>query len=92
LYNVALHLQEGGLFIGTASLGDWGDVHVTVRPRAWWLERFAAYGLVEFAPGYWERKVARNHPCNWTPERSNVFILRKRSSVRHSADMNHLQA
>lgn len=77
LRTVTEHLKEGGLFICSASTGDWGDVHITIKPRSWWLERFAAYGLVEFASDHWEQKIARAHPYNWTPERSNVFLLRK---------------
>lgn len=75
LQNITFHLRTGGLFICSISMQDRGDVHVTVRPRGWWLERFATYGLMEFDGRHLEENISREHPCNWTPERSNVFIL-----------------
>lgn len=84
LQNITFHLRAGGLFICSASTGDWGDVHVTVRARAWWIERFSKYGLAEVEPRNWERKIAHGHPHNWIPELSNVFILRNKKSLRRS--------
>lgn len=74
LSNVKAHLRPGGLFICSASLNRDQDVHVTVHERDWWLRAFSQAGFRE-VPGSWDMKVSRNHPWNWHPEQSNVFVL-----------------
>ncbi len=56
--NVKRHLHRGGYFIGTIAVvpdenPDTGAVyHLTVKPREWWVARFAAAGL----------EILKDHP------------------------------
>lgn len=76
MQTIANHMGPHSIFLGSASLQEEYDVHVTVKPRAFWLERFAAHGL---RPHPSERSYAAllnaNHPFNWEPDNTNVFIL-----------------
>jgi hypothetical protein len=80
LKTISNHLSPRSLFIGTAALTDYTDVHVTVHPRGWWLERFRAHGIVPVEPAkeaVWLEQLARNHPFNWTPASTSIFVLKK---------------
>lgn len=71
------HLGENSIFLGTASLQDDLDVHVTVKPRQWWLDKFAQYGLVPHEKhAEYEQLLADNHPFNWNGDNTNVFALK----------------
>ena len=71
------HLGEKSIFLGTASLQDDLDVHVTVRPREFWIEKFARHGLVQHDNhDAYESLLAQNHPFNWNAENTNVFALK----------------
>jgi len=77
---ISVHLSPTSLFIGTAALTDYTDVHVTVRPRGWWLERFQRHGIVPVCPAKeagWLKLLARRHPFNWNASTSSVFVLHK---------------
>lgn len=71
------HLGEDSIFLGTASLQDDLDVHVTVRPRDFWLNKFAEHGLVPHEKHeQYEKLLADNHPFNWDGDNTNVFALK----------------
>jgi cyclopropane fatty-acyl-phospholipid synthase-like methyltransferase len=71
------HIGEKSIFLGTASLQDDLDVHVTVRPREFWMEKFAQHGLVRHDNhAAYESLLAENHPFNWNAENTNVFALK----------------
>lgn len=70
------HLGKESIFLGTASLQSDLDVHVTVRPRQFWLERFAEHGLaVHKKHEEYETLLADNHPFNWDSDNTNMFTL-----------------
>ena len=75
------HMHRNSVAFCTASLQDGFDVHVLVRGRDWWLDRFARFGLVS-RPDEAElvRSIARNHPFNWLPFQSNIFALELREA------------
>jgi hypothetical protein len=77
LESVVTHMAPGALFMCTASLKHRSskDVHLTVEPREWWLERFAKFGLTEM-DGLAERIIDR-HPWNWRAGSTNAFALSK---------------
>jgi 2-polyprenyl-3-methyl-5-hydroxy-6-metoxy-1,4-benzoquinol methylase len=80
LETISTHLSPRSLFIGTAAFTDYTDVHVTVRSRGWWLDRFREHGLVpvcanDEAP--WLRLLASSHPFNWNASTSSIFALQK---------------
>ncbi len=71
------HLGPQSLFLGTASLQDDLDVHITVRPRVFWLDRFREFGLTEHPKhGFYEMLLAQNHPFNWGASNTNIFALK----------------
>lgn len=52
------------------------DVHVLVRPRDWWLARFAAHGLARPAGAdALERALGAHHPHIWNEKSSHCFAL-----------------
>lgn len=70
------HLGPESVFLGTASLQDDLDVHVTVRERPFWLDKFRQHGLAPHPHHQeFERLLARNHPFNWHAGNTNVFAL-----------------
>lgn len=74
---IANHLGKDSIFLGTASLQDDLDVHVTVRPRDFWLNKFAEHGLVPHEKHeQYEKLLADNHPFNWDGDNTNVFALK----------------
>jgi hypothetical protein len=80
LETISNHLSPTSLFIGTAAFTDYTDVHVTVRPRGWWLNRFREHGLVPVRPVEetpWLRMLASSHPFNWNASTSSIFVLQK---------------
>jgi SAM-dependent methyltransferase len=84
LETISSHLSPASLFIGTAALTDYTDVHVTVHPRGWWLDRFGAHGLVPVCAdeeASWVRLLASRHPFNWNASTTSIFVLH-RSRVR----------
>ena len=70
------HLNEKGIFIGTASLQDDLDVHITVKERPFWLEVFDRNGL---HPTIHEKEyitmLSRAAPFNWNESNSNIFCI-----------------
>jgi len=71
------HLGRNSIFLGTASLQDDLDVHITVKPRPFWLEKFAQHGLVPHERHKeYEKLLADNHPFNWNGDNTNVFALK----------------
>jgi len=80
LRTIANHLAPGSVFLGTAALTDCFDVHITVHPRDWWLERFARHGIlpVNGVQGTdWMDLLARSHPFNWNASSTSIFVLQK---------------
>lgn len=70
------HMHERSLALCTASLQDDMDVHVLVRPRRWWIERFRQHGLVERdESARLVERMGRHHPFNWSPANTNMFAL-----------------
>lgn len=70
------HLGSHSLFLGTASLQSGLDVHVTVRPRSFWLEQFRRFGLAPHPKHrVYEQLLATHHPFNWDASNTNVFAL-----------------
>lgn len=81
IQTVCNHMHRNSVAFCTASLQDNFDVHVLVKSRAWWLERFARFGLAPRADADdLVRAIARNHPFNWLPFQSNIFALELREA------------
>src|SRR5688500_6199598 len=75
LWTVREHLHSQSRFIATASTIDNYDVHVLVRTRLWWLERFAASGLIPAADSdKLCRAILDRHPFNWDSGTTEVFV------------------
>lgn len=73
------HMHARSVAFCTASLQTHMDVHVLVRDRDWWLQKFAKYGLYSRSDeAELVRKIGDNHPFNWNPSISNVFALEAR--------------
>lgn len=79
LATIRNHMGPNSVFLGTASLQDDLDVHVTVRERGFWLAAFARHGLVPHENASWQREIEAGHAFNWHAGNTNVFVL-KRSS------------
>jgi 2-polyprenyl-3-methyl-5-hydroxy-6-metoxy-1,4-benzoquinol methylase len=80
MQTISKHLSESSLFIGTAALTDYTDVHVTVHDRNWWLERFDKHRLLpvpEAKETHWIKALARNHPFNWNSSTTSIFVLQR---------------
>jgi len=80
LETISTHLSPDSLFIGTAALTDYTDVHVTVHPREWWLDRFQDHGLLPVCLAKetrWLRLLASKHPFNWNASTTSIFVLHK---------------
>lgn len=70
------HMHSRSVAFCTASLQSQMDVHVLVRERKWWLERFARFGLFPVSnEGELIAKLGQNHPFNWNPSNSSIFAL-----------------
>ena len=76
LWTIRKHMHAHSIVFCTASLQNDIDVHVLVRPRAWWYERFAQAGLtpVSNEPAL-RRELSIREPFNWGGERTNIFVL-----------------
>ena len=70
------HMHSESVAFCTASTNQNVAVHVLVRDRDWWAERFARFGLF---PRVDERKlcskIAAANPFNWEPRDSHIFAL-----------------
>jgi SAM-dependent methyltransferase len=75
------HMGSSSLFLGTASLGSYADVHWTVRDGLWWMAQFREGG---FRPhrehAECEETLACNHPFNWTVGTTTIFALESADS------------
>jgi cyclopropane fatty-acyl-phospholipid synthase-like methyltransferase len=83
LRTIGNHMSPQSLFIGTAAITDCFDVHITVHPREWWLERFAGRGLLPVSAtreAQWLDLLAQNHPFNWNSSTTSIFVLTKESA------------
>jgi SAM-dependent methyltransferase len=81
MWTIRTHMRSDSLFVGTASTDEHYDVHITVHPREWWLERFARFGLVPVSGEHeWTELLYRSHPHNWGRETSSAFVLRRNDS------------
>jgi SAM-dependent methyltransferase len=79
LRTVRNHMHPQSTAFLTASLEAGIDVHVLVRDRPWWLERFGRHGLHPRADEeQLRRRLERNHPFNWKPGTTNTFALERR--------------
>ncbi len=81
------HMHSTSLVLCTASLQADLDVHVTVKNRQWWLDKFARGGLVPDKDS--ERicaQLAKNHPFNWSPDNTNIFHLTAAPSFSETLD------
>jgi len=77
---IAAHMTPESLFIGTAALTDYTDVHVTVHPKHWWLDRFLEHNIISFDPAQeelWLKLLARSHPFNWNSSTTSILVLSK---------------
>jgi 2-polyprenyl-3-methyl-5-hydroxy-6-metoxy-1,4-benzoquinol methylase len=80
LETISAHVSVGSLFIGTAAFTDYTDVHVTVHPRGWWLNRFQQHRLVPVCLAKetrWLKLLASRHPFNWNASTTSIFVLHK---------------
>jgi 2-polyprenyl-3-methyl-5-hydroxy-6-metoxy-1,4-benzoquinol methylase len=69
------HMHSKSVVLCTASLQIF-DVHVLVRERNWWLDKFSQFGLSPIKDELYICKLlGRNHPFNWSPDNTNVFAL-----------------
>jgi SAM-dependent methyltransferase len=76
LSTIRRHMGPRSMFLGTASLQEDLDVHVTVRPRDFWIDVFQRNGLVPAEQhGRYEDLLARHHPFNWDRSNTNVFAM-----------------
>lgn len=76
LATIRRHMGPASLFLGSASTEEDHDVHVTVKERSFWLDRFAAHGLVPDARhAAYERTLGQNHPFHWHPGNTSIFAL-----------------
>jgi 2-polyprenyl-3-methyl-5-hydroxy-6-metoxy-1,4-benzoquinol methylase len=76
--NIVRHMGPDSLFLCSASQQAFADVHVTVQPRAWWEEKFAAAGLSPHPDHALLNHLAgRSHPFHWNAANSEIFSLRK---------------
>jgi 2-polyprenyl-3-methyl-5-hydroxy-6-metoxy-1,4-benzoquinol methylase len=82
--NIVEHLAPQGIFTGTVSTRsarvapDGTNYHATVRPKAWWLDAFAAAGLVFRVPDPFEfedypRGNGNNYPANFSTQPDSGF-------------------
>ncbi len=70
------HMHGRSTAFVTASTLAGMDVHVLVRDRSWWLERFARHGLRPRPDeARLRRRIERRHPFNWQPHSTNTFAL-----------------
>jgi len=85
LDNIVRHLAPEGIFVASVALFPEANpitgavYHVTIHPRPWWLERFAAAGLVAaaahpFQTGDYVRGHGRGL-TNWDPADGDGFHL-----------------
>lgn len=73
---IRTHMGPRSIFLGTASLQDELDVHITVKPREFWVERFGRHDLAPHPEHtHFETLLARNHPFNWHRGNTNVFAF-----------------
>ncbi len=76
IHTMRNHMHARSILLCTASRQSQIDIHVLVRERGWWLDRFSRAGLV---PHKNAQKVlvrlGTNHPFNWAPENTNMFAL-----------------
>jgi 2-polyprenyl-3-methyl-5-hydroxy-6-metoxy-1,4-benzoquinol methylase len=91
LDNIARHLAPDGIFVASVAVFPEANpitgavYHVSIHPKPWWLERFAAAGLVEAAPHPFETAdYVRGHGrglTNWDPADGDGFhlVMRKRA-------------
>ena len=83
--NIARHLEPDGIFVGSVDTApDSNPVkgavyHVTLEPKAWWLEQFARVDLVEWPDHPFEtRDYVRGHGmglADWDPADGYGFHL-----------------
>jgi len=90
--NVARHLAPDGIFVASVDTApDSNPVtgavyHVTLQPKAWWLEQFAKSGLVECSHHpFTTRDYVRGHGMgltDWDPADGEGFhlVLRRASA------------
>ncbi len=79
LATIRNQMHQGSVAFLTASTLGGMDVHVLVRDRPWWLERFAAQGLYpRVDEEQLRRRIGRRHPFNWQPHSTNTFALKVR--------------
>ena len=72
------HMAPSSVFLGTASLQDDLDVHITVKKRPFWLDAFKRHGLVPHPEAsLWQAEIEANHAFNWDASNTNVFVLRR---------------
>ena len=83
--NIRRHLAPGGMFVSSIDMLPDGDLvtgaiyHVTLRPKSWWVERFAAAGLIEKSDHpFGVQDFVRGHGQglrDWDPADGNAFHL-----------------
>lgn len=70
------HMHSRSVAFCTTSLQSDMDVHVLVRDRDWWLQRFAKLDLYPLSDeAELTQRIGDSHPFNWNPSISNVFAL-----------------
>lgn len=78
LATVHNHMHPDSVFLATASTLDTMDVHVLVREEEWWLEQFAAAGLVPDERRRALKDDLLGHPpFNWGLATTNLFALKR---------------
>jgi SAM-dependent methyltransferase len=78
LATIRNHMSPQSVFLGTASLQDDLDVHVTVRERSFWLNAFRQHALVPHPNATeWQAAIESHHAFNWNAGNTNAFVLRR---------------
>lgn len=76
--NCLRHMHADSLFICTASQQAFADVHITVKPRTWWEQKFLDAGFIPHPDQpLLNYLVGKNHPFHWNAANTEIFNLRK---------------
>jgi 2-polyprenyl-3-methyl-5-hydroxy-6-metoxy-1,4-benzoquinol methylase len=70
------HMHQKSILICTASLQEL-DVHILVKQREWWLNRFQGFSLIPIENNKeLANMVGKCHPFNWKASTTNMFVMK----------------
>jgi 2-polyprenyl-3-methyl-5-hydroxy-6-metoxy-1,4-benzoquinol methylase len=70
------HMHQKSILICTASLQEL-DVHILVKEREWWLNRFKIFSLIPIENDKeLVDMVGKCHPFNWKASTTNIFAMK----------------